>query len=36
MQKSINSGSVIITNHIHFVPVKNVSNNLGTKCLKSI
>ena len=38
MQKSINSGSVIITDHIRFVPVEIISNNLGTisKCLRSI
>ena len=37
MQKSINSGSVIITDHIRFVPVEIIANNLGTteKCLKS-
>ena len=38
MQKSTNSGSVIITDHIRFVLVEIISNNLGTtgKCLKSI
>ena len=38
MQKSINSGSVIITDHIRFVLGEIISNNLGTteKCLKSI
>ena len=38
MQKSINGGSVIITDHIRFVLVTIISNNLGTivKCLKSI
>ena len=38
MEKSINGGSVIITDHICFVPVEIISNNLGTilKCLKSI
>ena len=38
MQKSINSGSVIITDHIRFVLVEIISNNLVTteKCLKSI
>ena len=38
MQKSINIGSVIITDHIRFVRVEIISNNLGTilKCLKSI
>ena len=38
MQKSINSGPVIITDHIHFVLVEIISDNLGTtgKCLKSI
>ena len=38
MQKSINSGSVIITDHIRFVLVEIISNNLGTagKFLKSI
>ena len=38
MQKSINSGSVIITDRIRFVLVEIISNNLGTtgKCLKSI
>ena len=37
MQKSINSGSVIITDHICSVLVEIISNNLGTtgKCLKS-
>ena len=29
MQKSINSGSVIITDHIRFVLVEIISNNLG-------
>ena len=38
MQKNRNSGSVIITDHIHFVLVEIISNNLGTtgKCLRSI
>ena len=38
MQKSINSGSVISTDHIHFLLVEIISNNLGTtgKWLKSI
>ena len=38
MQKSINIGSVIITDHIRFVPAEIISNNLGTilKYLKSI
>ena len=38
MQKRINSGSVIITDHIRFVLVAITSNNLGIngKCLKSI
>ena len=38
MQESINSGSVIITDHIRFVLVEIISNNFGTtgKCLKSI
>ena len=38
MQKSINSGSVIITDHIRFVLVEIISNNVGTigKCIKSI
>ena len=37
MQKIINSGSVIITDHIRFVLVEIISDNLGTtgKCLKS-
>ena len=30
MQKSINSGSVMITDHIRFVLVEIISNNLGT------
>ena len=38
MQKSINSGSVIITDHVRFVLVEITSNNLGItgKCLLSI
>ena len=38
MQKGINSGSVIITDHIRFALFEIISNNLGTigKCLKSI
>ena len=38
MQKSINSGSVINTDHIRFVLVEIISNNLEPteKCLKSI
>ena len=38
MQKGVNSGSVIITDHIRFILVEITSNNLGTtgKCLKSI
>ena len=38
MQKSINSESVIITDHIRFVLVEIISNNLGAtvKCLRRI
>ena len=38
MHKSINSGSLIITDHIRFVLVEITSNNLRItgKCLKSI